>query len=89
MAVRADSEEVIGRKGERGVFIIPTKQAILVAEVCPLPIFLHLCSNREDDARREMTLTDSTMPLSELEMPMSSSPNSPITSRASTTRPVE
>ena len=35
MAVRADSDEVIGRKGERGVFIIPTVQAILVAEVSP------------------------------------------------------
>jgi profilin len=34
MAVRADSDEVIGRKGERGCFIIPTQQAILVAEVC-------------------------------------------------------
>jgi len=33
MAVRADADEVIGRKGERGCFIIPTQQAILVAEV--------------------------------------------------------
>ncbi|WWC90237.1 uncharacterized protein L201_005170 [Kwoniella dendrophila CBS 6074] len=32
MTLKADSEEVIGRKGERGVFIIPTNQAILVAE---------------------------------------------------------
>ncbi|KAK1921158.1 putative actin monomer binding protein [Papiliotrema laurentii] len=32
MVVKADAEEVIGRKGERGVFIIPTQQAILVAE---------------------------------------------------------
>ncbi|EIW73028.1 profilin [Tremella mesenterica] len=32
MVVRADTDEVIGRKGERGVFVIPTKQAILVAE---------------------------------------------------------
>lgn len=32
MTVRAEPEEVIGRKGERGVFIVPTKQAILVAE---------------------------------------------------------
>lgn len=36
MAVRAEAEEVIGRKGERGVFIVPTQQAILVCEVCPL-----------------------------------------------------
>jgi profilin len=34
MAVRVDPDEVIGRKGERGVFIIPTVQAIIVAEVC-------------------------------------------------------
>lgn len=33
MAVRADADEVIGRKGEKGVFILPTQQAILVAEV--------------------------------------------------------
>jgi len=32
MTVRADTEEVIGRKGERGVFVVPTQQAILVAE---------------------------------------------------------
>ncbi|WRT63157.1 uncharacterized protein IL334_000060 [Kwoniella shivajii] len=32
MTIRADDEEVAGRKGERGVFIIPTNQAILVAE---------------------------------------------------------
>ncbi|OCF72371.1 profilin [Kwoniella mangroviensis CBS 8886] len=32
MTLRADADEVIGRKGERGVFIIPTNQAILVAE---------------------------------------------------------
>jgi profilin len=36
MAVRAEAEEVIGRKGERGCFIIPTQQAILVAEVRPV-----------------------------------------------------
>lgn len=35
MAVRADADEVVGRKGEKGVFIIPTQQAILVAEVSP------------------------------------------------------
>jgi profilin len=33
MAVRAEPEEVIGRKGEKGCFIVPTQQAILVAEV--------------------------------------------------------
>ena len=38
MAVRAEAEEVIGRKGERGCFIIPTQQAILVAEVCQPPL---------------------------------------------------
>lgn len=32
MAIQATPDEVIGRKGERGVFIIPTTQAILVAE---------------------------------------------------------
>jgi len=37
MAVRVDSEQVIGRKGQRGVFIIPTQQAILIAEVSPRP----------------------------------------------------
>jgi len=40
MAVRADSDEVIGRKGERGVFIIPTVQAILVAEVSSIPFMI-------------------------------------------------
>jgi profilin len=38
MAVRAEAEEVIGRKGERGCFIIPTQQAILVAEVRPVSL---------------------------------------------------
>ncbi|WVN87618.1 uncharacterized protein L203_102801 [Cryptococcus depauperatus CBS 7841] len=32
MTIQATQEEIIGRKGEKGVFIIPTKQAILVAE---------------------------------------------------------
>ncbi|WWC67358.1 uncharacterized protein I206_101266 [Kwoniella pini CBS 10737] len=32
MTLQATPDEVIGRKGERGVFIIPTTQAILVAE---------------------------------------------------------
>ncbi|KAI9633284.1 profilin [Dioszegia hungarica] len=32
MTIKADDEEVVGRKGERGVFLIPTTQAILVAE---------------------------------------------------------
>ncbi|KAE8541292.1 hypothetical protein D1P53_002650 [Cryptococcus gattii VGV] len=32
MCIQATPEEVIGRKGERGVFVIPTNQAILVAE---------------------------------------------------------
>ncbi|WVQ82821.1 hypothetical protein IAT38_004953 [Cryptococcus sp. DSM 104549] len=32
MCIQANEDEVIGRKGERGVFIIPTTQAILVAE---------------------------------------------------------
>ncbi|WVQ94401.1 hypothetical protein IAU59_001480 [Kwoniella sp. CBS 9459] len=32
MCIQATPDEVIGRKGERGVFIIPTTQAILVAE---------------------------------------------------------
>ncbi|WVF66789.1 hypothetical protein IAT40_001531 [Kwoniella sp. CBS 6097] len=32
MCIQANPDEVIGRKGERGVFIIPTTQAILVAE---------------------------------------------------------
>ncbi|CAK9787021.1 putative actin monomer binding protein [Cutaneotrichosporon oleaginosum] len=32
MTIQANTDEVIGRKGERGVFIIPTTQAILVAE---------------------------------------------------------
>ncbi|EJT46767.1 actin monomer binding protein [Trichosporon asahii var. asahii CBS 8904] len=32
MALQANDTEVIGRKGERGVFIIPTTQAILVGE---------------------------------------------------------
>ncbi|OCF34571.1 profilin [Kwoniella heveanensis CBS 569] len=32
MCIQANPDEVIGRKGERGVFLIPTTQAILVAE---------------------------------------------------------
>lgn len=32
MTIQANPDEVIGRKGERGVFIIPTTQAILVGE---------------------------------------------------------
>ncbi|RSH78073.1 profilin, required for normal timing of actin polymerization in response to thermal stress [Apiotrichum porosum] len=32
MAIQANPDEVIGRKGERGVFIIPTTQAILIGE---------------------------------------------------------
>ncbi|ODN73669.1 hypothetical protein L202_07216 [Cryptococcus amylolentus CBS 6039] len=32
MTIQANEDEVIGRKGERGVFVIPTTQAILVAE---------------------------------------------------------
>lgn len=42
MAVRAEAEEVIGRKGERGCFIIPTQQAILVAEVCQILLLFFL-----------------------------------------------
>lgn len=65
MAVRAEAEEVIGRKGERGCFIIPTQQAFLVAEVCrALPFPCHVV----DGMRSE--LIDSTMHQSELEMPM-------------------
>jgi profilin len=45
MAVRVDSEQVIGRKGQRGVFIIPTQQAILIAEVSQG----HLCTRRCTD----------------------------------------
>lgn len=37
MAISAVPEEVIGRKGERGVFIIPTTQAILVGEYDATP----------------------------------------------------
>ncbi|GMK58720.1 hypothetical protein CspeluHIS016_0601620 [Cutaneotrichosporon spelunceum] len=32
MTIQASEDEVIGRKGDRGVFIIPTEQAILVGE---------------------------------------------------------
>ncbi|KAL1407305.1 profilin, required for normal timing of actin polymerization in response to thermal stress [Vanrija albida] len=32
MTLRADADQVLGRKGERGVVIIPTTQAILVGE---------------------------------------------------------
>ncbi|ORY23269.1 profilin [Naematelia encephala] len=32
MTIKAEPDEAIGRKGERGVFIVPTKQAILVGE---------------------------------------------------------
>ncbi|KAL7420396.1 profilin, required for normal timing of actin polymerization in response to thermal stress [Cryptotrichosporon argae] len=32
MCIQANPDEVIGRKGERGVFVVPTTQAILVAE---------------------------------------------------------
>lgn len=32
MTIQANSDEVIGRKGERGVFIIPTTKAVLVGE---------------------------------------------------------
>ncbi|KAK8844811.1 hypothetical protein IAR55_006661 [Kwoniella newhampshirensis] len=32
MTIQANPDEVIGRKGERGVFIFPTNQAILIAE---------------------------------------------------------
>ncbi|BEI91554.1 uncharacterized protein CcaverHIS019_0403740 [Cutaneotrichosporon cavernicola] len=32
MTIQANPDEVIGRKGERGVFLIPTTQAILVGE---------------------------------------------------------
>ncbi|GFZ44483.1 hypothetical protein JCM24511_02205 [Saitozyma sp. JCM 24511] len=32
MTIKAEPDEVIGRKGERGVFLVPTTQAILIAE---------------------------------------------------------
>lgn len=54
MVIRADADEVIGRKGERGVFVIPTKQAILVGEVsfsC-LPLDLVRVDVRGEGRRR-------------------------------------
>jgi len=32
MTIKAEPDEVIGRKGDRGVFIVPTNLALLVAE---------------------------------------------------------
>ncbi|ORX35122.1 putative actin monomer binding protein [Kockovaella imperatae] len=32
MCIKAEPEEVIGRKGERGVFVVPTTQAVIVGE---------------------------------------------------------
>lgn len=50
MAVRAEPEEVIGRKGEKGCFIVPTQQAILVAEVSTVTHFLDRAYNSQYDA---------------------------------------
>jgi hypothetical protein len=49
MAVRVDSEQVIGRKGQRGVFIIPTQQAILIAEVSQGHLFQRRCTDQQYD----------------------------------------
>lgn len=51
MAVRAEAEEVIGRKGERGCFIIPTVQAILVAEVSSISILDRIATGLRDKIR--------------------------------------
>lgn len=57
MTIQANPDEVIGRKGERGVFIIPTTQAILVGEVSSL-VWSQLTAVRGHARRRRQRRRD-------------------------------